>query len=338
MATVTPAAVYPVNAPFNTSPAYSGTFIPTLWAKKLLVKFYENTMLSEVCNTDYENELKNQGDTVRIRTTSAMNVRDYEVGNNLQYEVPTPIYQDMQVNKGKYYGIKVADLLQKQADLDLMNMFTEEAAKQLKIAIEEEVFFNSFVTEGPSSYNKGATAGAISAAYNLGIDTTPIDQATPANILNVILRMSSVLDEQNVPEDGRWLIMTPYDRHLLMQSNLAQAYITGDSSNTVRTGKIGTIDRFTTYVSNLLPRGAAGKALVSGRTDPSTGATVSNAKARRVMVAGTKHAIAFASTMSKTEPMRDPTDFGDIMRGLAVYGRKVIKPEALAVAIVGSAS
>ena len=111
------------------------------------------------------------GDSVRIRTTSAMNIRDYEIGMNLQYEVPTPIYQDMQINKGKYYGVKVADLLQKQADLDLMNMFTEEAAKQLKISIEEEVFFNSFVTEGPDSANKGATAGELSAAYNLGSST-----------------------------------------------------------------------------------------------------------------------------------------------------------------------
>ena len=267
-----------------------------------------------------------------------MNISAYEIGQNLQSEVTTPIYQDMQINKGMYYGVKVADLLQKQADLELMNMFTEEAAKQLKISIEEEVFFNSFVTEGPASANEGATAGALSAAYNLGSDVTPVDQATPANVLNAILRMSSVLDEQNVPEDGRYLIMTPYDRHLLMQSSIAQAYFTGDASSTIRTGKIGMLDRFTVYVSNLLPRGEAGKALVPARTATSTGAAVTNAKARRIMVAGTKHAISFAAQMNKTEPMRDPTDFGDIMRGLTVYGRKVIKPEALAVAIVGSAT
>lgn len=157
-------------------------------------------------------------------------------------------------------------------------------------------------------------------------------------MLNAILRMSSTLDEQNVLGDGRYLIMTPYDRHLLMQSNIAQAYFTGDASSTIRTGKIGMLDRFTVYVSNLLPHGEAGKALVPARTATSAGAAVSNAKARRVLVAGTKHAISFAAQMNKTEPMRDPTDFGDIMRGLTVYGRKVIKPEALAVAIVGSAT
>jgi len=335
MATVTPGAVFPVNAPYNTNPAFSGSLIPTIWSKKLLIKFYEQTMLTEICNTDYEGELKSQGDTVRIRTASSVTTRDYEQGMNLQYEVPTPIYQDMQVNKGRYYGVRVGDLLQKQADLDLMDMYTSEAAKEMKIAIEEEVFFNSFVTEGANAYNKGASAGALTGAYNLGTDTAPISTANPDNVLNAILRMGHALDEQNVPADGRWLLLSPYDRYILMQSNLAAQFFSGDSQSMVRSGKIGMIDRFTVYVSNLLPRGTTAKALVSGRTDVSTGATVSNALPRRQIIGGTKHAISFASVMDKTEPFRDPNDFGDIMRGLAVYGRKVIKPQALATALVG---
>ncbi len=332
------AAVYPVQSPFNTNPSYSGAFIPTLWSGKLLAKFYQNTMLSEMSNTDYEGELKNQGDTIRIRLAPSISISDYTVGQNLSYEVPTPIFQDMQVNKGKYFGVQVNDVLAYQSDMNLMNMFTEDAAKQLKISIENEVFFNSFVTEGPAAANEGATAGAISAAYNLGTDTAPIDQATPENVLKAILRMSTTLDEQNVPEEGRWLILSPFDRHLLMQSNIAQAYFTGDQASTIRTGKIGMLDRFTVYVSNLLPRGAAGKALVAGLTDPSTGGSVASAKARRTMIAGTKAAVSFAMTVNKTEPLRNQTDFGDIVRGLAVYGRKVVKPEALVVAQVGSAS
>ena len=332
------AAVYPVQAPFNTSTSYSGAFIPTLWSGKLLAKFYQNTMLSEIANTDYEGELKNQGDTIRIRLAPTITISDYTVGQNLSYEVPTPIYQDMQVNKGKYFGVQVNDVLSYQADMNLMNMFTEDAAKQLKIQIENEVFFNSFVTEGPVAANYGATAGAISAAYNLGTDVTPIDQATPENVLKAILRMSTVLDEQNVPEDNRWLIISPFDRQLLMQSSIAQAYFTGDQSSVIRTGKIGMLDRFSVYVSNLLPRGAAGKALVSGLTDTSTGGAVASAKARRTMIAGTKAAASFAMTVNKTEPLRNQTDFGDIVRGLAVYGRKVVKPQALVVAQVGSAS
>ena len=293
-------------------------------------------MLSEITNTDYEGELKNQGDTVRIRSIPDVTIRPYEIGMNLQYEVPTPVFQDMQIDQGMYFGVKVSDVLEYQSDLGLMDMFTNEAAKQLKIAIENEVFFNSFINQGPAAANEGGTAGALSAAYNLGTDTAPVDQSDPENILNAILRLSAALDEQNVPEDGRWLIMSPHDRHLLLQSDLGRANFMGDASSAVRTGKIGMIDRFTAYVSNLLPKGAAGKAFVAGLTDPSTGATLADAKNRRIMVAGTKHAISFAATIDKTEPLRDQTDFGDIVRGLAVYGRKVIKPEAMAVAVVGS--
>jgi len=333
------AAVFPVNSPFNTTPDYSGSFIPTLWSGKLLAKFYQNTMLSEIMNTDYEGELKNKGDTIRIRTAPSITINDYSgAGSTLTTETPTPIFQDMQIDKAKYFSVQTNDVLAQQADMDLMNMFTEDAAKQLKIAIEDEVFFNAFVTEGPDADNEGTTAGEISAAYNLGSKTAPIDEGTASNVLDCILRMSSVLDEQNVPEDGRWLIISPRERNLLMQSNLAQAYFTGDQSSVIRTGKIGMLDRFTVYVSNLLPKGTTDKAMVAGLSGVASGATDSGAKPRRAMVAGTNHACSFAMTISKTEPLRNQTDFGDIVRGLAVYGRKVVKPEALAVALVGDPS
>ena len=328
---------FPVVSPFNTSTAYTGTFIPTLWSGKLLAKFYQNTMLSEIMNTDYEGELKNKGDTIRIRTAPSITINDYTgAGSTLATEVPVPIFQDMQVNKAKYFSVQTNDVLAQQADMDLMNMFTEDAAKQLKIAIEDEVFFNTFVTNGPAAANAGATAGAISANYNLGTDLAPVavSGAASAGLLNTILAMSAALDEQNVPEDGRFLVISPFDRQILMQTNIAQAYFTGDSSSIIRTGKIGMLDRFTVYVSNLLPKGAAAKALVPGLSATSGGATLTDALARRTMVAGTKHACSFAMTISKTEPLRNQTDFGDIVRGLAVYGRKVVKNEALIVAKV----
>jgi len=335
------AAVFPVvsSGAFDTTPSYSGGFIPQLWSQKLNAKFYANTMLAEVSNTDWEGEIANQGDTIRIRTTPSITINDYAgAGTTLTSEVPAPIFQDMQIDKAKYFDVQINDVLAHQADMDLMNMFTDDAAKQLKIKIEEDCFFNWFVTTGANALNKGASGGAISGAYNLGTDTAPVDQATPANVLNTILMMSSALDEQNIPEDGRWLIISPRDRQLLMQTNIAQAYFTGDQSSTIRTGKIGMLDRFTVYVSNLLPKGQASKALVSGLAATSSGATVANAKARRMMVAGTSHACSFASQINKVEELRNQTDFGDKVRGLAVYGRKVVKDEALVTALVGSAS
>ena len=333
------AAIFPVvgSGAFDTTPSYSGGFIPQLWSNKLNAKFYQNTMLTEISNTSWEGEIKNQGDSIRIRTAPSITITDYAgAGTTLSTETPVPIYTDLQINKGKYFSVQVNDVLAHQADIDLMETFTDDAAKQLKIAIENEVFFQWFSTEGAAAANKGATAGAISANYGLGTDLVPINQATAGEILKLILRMSAALDEQNVPEEGRWLILSPYDRHLLMQTDIAQAYFTGDNSSIVRTGKIGMLDRFTVYVSNLLPHGTTAKATVAGLTATSAGATLTNAKPRRMMVAGTKAACAFASQITKTEPLRNQTDFGDIVRGLSVYGRKVVKNTALVTSLIGA--
>ena len=333
------AAIFPVvsSGAFDTTPSYSGGFIPQLWSNKLNAKFYQNTMLSEISNTSWEGEIKNQGDSIRIRTAPSITITDYAgAGTTLSTETPVPIYTDLQINKGKYFSVQVNDVLAHQADIDLMETFTDDAAKQLKIAIENEAFFQWFVTEGAAAANKGATAGAISASYGLGTDLVPVNQATSGELLKMILRMSAALDEQNVPEEGRWLLMSPHDRHILMQSDIAQAYFTGDNASIVRTGKIGMLDRFTVYVSNLLPHGTTAKATVAGLSATSTGATLSNAKPRRMMVAGTKAACAFASQITKTEPLRNQTDFGDIVRGLSVYGRKVVKDTPLVTALIGT--
>jgi hypothetical protein len=340
-------AILAPNAPFLTSPTIAATFNPVLWSKKLNAKYYVDNQLAEVTNTNWEGEIKNQGDTVRIRTAPTLTISDYAIGSSLQYEVPTPIYQDMLIEKAKSFAFQCNDIQTAQSDMDLMNMYMEDAAKQLKISITDEVFYNTFIGATPDTAsttaantrtchasNQGATAGVKSAALNLGTDLVPIDTATAANLLGLILNMGAVLDEQNVPDAGRFLIMSPYDRQVLMTTNLAQAYFTGDSSSIVRTGKIGMIDRFTVYVSNMLPRGTTAKGWVAGSGAVASGGTMTNALARRCVIAGTKDAISFASQVNKTEEVRNPSDFGDFIRGLAVYGRKVVKPEALAFGVV----
>jgi len=327
---------------FVTNPTYTGGFIPQLWSKKLNAKYYVDNQLTEIVNTNWEGEIKAQGDSVRIRTAPTLAVADYVVGTNLSYQVPAPVYQDMVIDKGKSFAFQVNDVLAAQADIDLMNMFMTDAAKQLKIAIADEVYFETMVgaaaaataTRPAAVANQGALAGIKSAALNLGTDAAPVSTATAGNLLTLILQMSAALDEQNVPEEGRFLLLSPYDRQVLMQTSLAQAYFTGDNSSIVRTGLIGTIDRFKVYVSNMLPRGAAAKAWVPSSIDPATGAAYTGAAARRMIVGGHKDAISFANQVNKTEQVRNPNDFGDFVRGLSVYGRKVVKPEALAIGVV----
>ncbi|MEM5400858.1 hypothetical protein [Paraburkholderia unamae] len=335
MSTITPGAVYPINAGgFNTpagqvaysGTAYSGTFIPALWSGKLAQKFYAATVFGEIANTDWQGDISQMGDTVIINTIPTINIYQYSIGQSLNYDVPSPNTITLQINKGKYFGVNVNNVLELQSKPKLMDMFTNDAAMQMKIAIDRDVLLGTF-NQGSAS-NMGATAGAISGAYNLGTDAAPVS-LTAANILQNITALSSVLDESNVPETDRWLIITPTERQLLLQSNLAQAQFMGDGQSVLRNGRIGQIDRFTVYVSNLTPRGAAGQ--VWGATTAESGALK-----RHAVIAGHKSGISFASQIAKVESLQNPNDFGNLVRGLNIYGYQVTQPSAVALLVAAN--
>jgi hypothetical protein len=312
-----------VQVPFNTSPAYSGTFIPQLWSGKLNAKFYATTVFGEIANTNYEGEIKNQGDNITINNVPSITINDYTVGQNLNYEVPAPSKVDLTIDKAKYFGVNVSDVLEYQSKPNLMSMFTDDASKQMAISIDRSVLLAQF-NQGAAA-NKGATAGVNSASYNLGTDAAPITLSA-TNTVALVTALSSVLDEQNVPDTDRFLVIDPAFRYWLMQSPLAQAYVTGDDKSILRNGKIGMIDRFTIYVSNLLPTAAVSQDF--------TGAAQGGAAKRRAVIAGHKTALTFASQITKTESLQNPNDFGSLVRGLNVFGHKMIKPESWALALV----
>ena len=274
------------------------------------------------------------GDKVVINTIPTLTVNKYVVGQGLTYEVPTPSTIELTIDQGLYFAFQVSDVLEYQSKPNLMSTFSDDAGMQMKIKVDSTSIFNLALNSSygtPATGNYGATAGVKSGSYNLGTNTTPVT-LTGANVLQTITALSGVLDEQNVPESDRWLLLDPYTRNLLMQSNLAQAQFMGDSTSMLRNGKIGTIDRITTYVTNNLPRGAASAAMASGDGTETTGAT--HTAARRLVMAGHKSAFSFAAQITKTEQVRNPYDFGDYVRSLQVFGFKATKPEAFAIAYV----
>lgn len=323
MATITPAAVTPVSGDFATNPSYSGTFIPTIWSGKLNVKFYATTVFGEIANTSYEGDIKSLGDKVIVNNIPSITIKDYTVGSTLAYEVPAPETVELLIDKANYFGVNVSDVLEYQSQPRLMDMFTSDASKQMSIKVDRDVLLATF--DQGASTNKGATAGKLSGAYNLGTDLAPV-AVTKDNVIELITALASTLDEQNVPDTDRWLVIDPKMRNILMASDLRQAYLTGDSQSVIRNGKIGSIDRFTIYVSNHLP-----KALADEDFD---GQAQASALKRTAIMAGHKTAITFASQISKVESLPNPNDFGTLVRGLNVYGAKVIKPDALALALV----
>lgn len=289
----------------QTTNSYAGNFIPEIWSGKLQVKFYKSTVLGEITNNDWEGEIKGQGDKVHIRTIPTITVRDYTKGMNLTNEVPVSTPLELTIDNGKYFSVVIDDVDAAQADVKLMDMFTNDASQQMKIAIDSLVL--NGIKDGAAAANKGATAGAISGNLNLGTDASPVG-FSKATALDTILNMGLALDEQNVPEDGRWIVLPAWAGALIKGSELRQAYLTGDSVSPLRNGKIGMIDRFTVFLSNNLPKTADGDSHI---------------------MAGTRDAISFASQITNVETLRAQSTFGNIMRGLNVFGYKVTKPEAL---------
>jgi N4-gp56 family major capsid protein len=308
-------------------PQYSAStagskFIPEIWSGKLQVKFYKSTVLAEITNNDWEGEIKGSGDKVHIRSIPTITIRDYTKGLNLTNEVPESTPIELTIDKGKYFSVVCDDVDEVQADVRLMDMFTNDASEQMKIAIDGNVLGTAYVDAAAA--NKGATAGAISGNINLGA-ANAARAVTKDNVLDLILDAGQVLDEQNVPEDGRWMVITPWIAALIKKSELRQAYLTGDDTTPLRNGKIGMIDRFTLFVSNNLKTNADNAGTSGDATDDFTGT---------YLMAGTRDAISFASQITNVETLRSQSTFGNIVRGLNVYGFKVVKPEALVTAYV----
>ena len=330
MSTVTPAPIYPVSGDFATTPPYSGTFIPTLWSGMFNVAFYAASTFNAVTNNKWQGEISSMGDKVIIQNPPTMYIRDYVVGTPLTYDVPVSDTLELVVDKGFTNSFQINDVLEHQSKPNLMKTFSDEAAQQMRIAVDSWGWYKSFNQAHPG--NVGVNAGVKSGGYNMGSDAAPV-ALDANNVLRKILEMAAVLDEQHVPDSGRWLAIDPYTRTLLMQSNLAQAQYTGDATSIVRNGKIGTIDRFDLYLTTQLPRVVADDdpwISGNGEMDSVTG----NGPKRRCLLAGHDSAITFASHVTKTEQVRNPFDFGDFVRSLQVAGTKVVKPEALVTAIV----
>ena len=286
-------------------PDYTGNFIPEIWSGKLIENFYDATVLSAISNTAYEGEIKNMGDTVNIRTTPELTIQTYVKGQTLSVENPDKAKLQLIIDKGEYFAAVEDDVDQVQSDVNMMDQWSKDASERMKIKIDTRVL-TDMLTDVHAS-NKGQTAGRISGNIDLGVAGTP-EALTTSNVIGKIVDMGTVLDEANCPESDRFMVIPAKMGGLIKQSDLKDASITGDGSSPLRNGRLGMIDRFTVYVSHNLYK---------------SGTEFS-------VIAGHKMGFTFASQMTNMETIRSETTFGNIIRGLQVYGYKVVKPEALA--------
>ena len=305
-------AVFPVASGLT---GHSGVYTPEVWSGKTLVKFYKSTVFGDITNTTYEGEIKSFGDTVHIRTIPDIVIRDYVIGQKLTYERPSATVVDLLIDKGKYYAIAINDVERMQADIPYVEHWTDDAGQQMAISIDTNILANVYADAHAS--NKGLTAGLESSSYSMGVTGTPF-LASQDNILELIVDMGSVLDEQNIPGQQRWLVLPPIFCGMIKKSDLKDASLAGDGTSIMRNGRLGMIDRFMIYKSNSIAKTVSG--------------TEHN------VIAGHPTAITFASQFTKNETIKNPDDFGDLMRGLQVYGYKVIKSASLIHAVMKKAA
>lgn len=296
-------------------PQYAGNFIPELWAGKLIEKFYDSTVLSAISNTDYEGMIKAQGDTVHIRTTPSITIRDYVKGQTLQVERPDSDPLELLIDKGKYFNAVADDVDVTQSDINMMDAWAQDWSESLKVEVDQDVLTGMLT--GIHASNQGLTAGAKSASFNLGTTASPLTVTKDGaggttSIIDLIVDIGTVLDEANCPETDRYLVLPAKAVGLIKKSELKDASLSGDGTSIVRNGRVGMIDRFMVYKSHNLYTS-------SGKTN---------------IIAGTKRGLTFAAQMTKMENMRAESTFGSLIRGLHVYGYKVVKPEAIATSVI----
>ena len=290
-------------------PNYSGNFIPEIWSGKLIENFYDATVLAAISNTDYEGEIRNMGDTVNIRTTPEITIKTYVKGQTLSVENPDKAKIQLVIDKGEYFACVEDDVDKVQSDINLMDTWSKDASERMKIKIDQRVLTD--LLPDVASANKGASAGRITGNIDLGTSGSPV-AITKTNVLEYIVDMGTVLDEANCPEGNRFLIIPAKMAGMIKKSDLKDASLTGDSVSVLRNGRLGMIDRFTVYMSHNL-------SVTSGKFS---------------IIAGHKMGFTFASQMTNMETIRSESTFGNIIRGLQVYGYQVVKPEALAQGII----
>lgn len=299
--------------PTNTGggvPSLSGTFIPEIWSTKLLDKFYDACIYSEIANTDYEGEIQKHGDTVKIRTTADITINDYVKGTPLVYQNPESPLIDLLIDQGHYFAFNAYDVDKTQSDINLMNSWSGDGSEKIKIRVDTNIL-GSVYTDA-AALNAGIAAGRKSQNINLGTTAAPV-AVTKTNIIDTLVNYSTVMDEQNLPEANRFVVLSPAACARIKTSELKDASLTGDGQSTLRNGKVGMIDRMTVYCSNNLAVDTGGKLNV---------------------IFGHKSALTFAAQITNMETLKNPSDFGDLIRSMMVYGFKVVKPESMGHSVI----
>ena len=296
-------------------------FLPKVYSKQVLNFFRKSSVAEAITNTDYAGDISGYGDTVRIIKEPVITVYQYERGADVTKTALTDQEVSLVIDTANAFKFIVDDIETNMSHVNFRDVATSSAAYALRDAFDAGVIATMFAGVSASSPNHilgsdSATdlaAGTFDGTGNLDIGFA----ASEHDPIDVLSRMARLLDEQNVPEEGRWFLASPEFYEILVQSSsklLSVDYNAGQGS--IRNGLVssGKLRGFDMYKTNNIAAtsSAAGKCL-----------------------AGHMSATATAQTITSTEVIRDPDSFGDIVRGLHVYGSKVLRGDAMVSAFYG---
>ena len=319
---------------FTTSSGYgnlpSGNFAPEIFSQKVLKFFRRASVAEDITNTDYTGEIENFGDTVNIIKEPTLTVSAYQRGSVV---TPQDLADDqitLTVDQANAFAFKIDDIEERHSHVNFEALATSSGAYSLKRKFDANILQNLSDAAGiGASAVSGTTLTTTAAAGDIGTANAPINVETDDNGINMMLAMARLLDDQSVPEENRWFVAPPifYQKAFQAGNKIAEVNITGDGTSPLRNGlaMVGTLAGFRCYKSTALNS--------TGGTDQVTltdaSATLATDASENIVLAGHISAMATASHIAKTEVVRSTESFSDVIRGLHVFGRKVLRQEAI---------
>jgi hypothetical protein len=268
-----------------------GNFTPQIFSQKVQKFFRRASVVEDITNTDYAGEIENFGDTVKIIKEPTITVKDYARGQTVDTQILADDQITMTVDQGSYFAFKVDDIEERQSHVVLK-------------------FIYDNATDGTGA----------------GTDSSPIDgDAAVDTLANLVSTLKKNLDKNDVPEENRWLVAPPefFEQLRKAGGKLSDQSVMNDgAASQIRNGKV--TDRplfgFNMYSSNAI---AVSGGSVASHTFGSAGSN------EYAFVYGHMSGVATVNHIAKTELIRDPDSFADVVRGLHVFGRKILRSEAV---------
>ena len=301
----------------------SGNFTPEIFSQKVLKFFRRASVVEDITNTDYAGEIDNYGDTVRIIKEPTITVSSYSRGAVVNPQDLADDQITMVVDQANAFAFKIDDIEERQSHVNFEALATSSGAYSLKRKYDGNVLTSMFGGAGLSS-ESGASVQQVT---GLGTVGTPLSVSTGDIAVNTILKMARAMDDQSIPEENRFFVAPPifYETLFKAGSKFAEVQVTGDQTSPLRNGLVmqGNIGGFRCYKST---------AMNDSGTDIVTATGLGSGEFP--IIAGHMSSTATASHIAKTEVVRSTETFSDIVRGLHVFGRKVLRPEALVRGVV----